>query len=70
MLVEAEPGEVVVTVRDEGPGVPSGRLDEAAAGGRLGFAQSVHGRVVDLGGSVVVVSEPGQGTEVELHVPV
>lgn len=69
VLVEAEPGEVVVTVRDEGPGVSSDRLEVASGEGRLGFAQSVRGRVGDLGGSVSVVSEPGHGTEVELRVP-
>ncbi len=70
VLVEAEPGEVVVTVRDDGPGVSASQLLAAAGEGRLGFAQSVRGRVTDLGGSVSVVSTPGQGTEVELHVPV
>ncbi len=70
VLLEAEPGEVVVTVRDDGPGVSASRLVDATGQGRLGFAQSVRGRVQDLGGSILVTSEPGQGTEVELHVPV
>jgi signal transduction histidine kinase len=61
--------EAVVTVRDEGPGIPPGRLAEAAAQGRLGLAQSVLGRVRDLGGTVEVVTAPGEGTEVELRVP-
>ena len=69
VLLESAPDEVVVTVRDDGPGIAPGRLETASQDGRLGFAQSVRGRVADLGGSVVVVSEPGQGTEVELHVP-
>ena len=52
-----------------GPGMPAGRLEQAEAEGRLGVARSVRGRVEDLGGTVTVVSAPGQGTEVELRVP-
>ena len=69
LLVEDEPDAVTVTVRDDGPGIPAGRLDEAERDGRLGVAQSIRGRVRDLGGTVEVHSTPGHGTEVELHVP-
>ena len=69
ILVEDEPGEVTVTVRDDGPGIPAGRLEQAAAEGRLGLAQSVRGRVRDLGGSVTVTSAPGEGTEIEIRLP-
>ncbi|MFF9084981.1 MacS family sensor histidine kinase [Streptomyces sp. NPDC014991] len=69
ILVEDEPGEVVVTVRDDGPGIPAGRLAQAEGEGRLGVALSIRGRLRDLGGSAEVVSVPGQGTEVELKVP-
>ncbi|MHC3473368.1 MacS family sensor histidine kinase [Streptomyces sp. 7R007] len=69
ILVEDEPDEVVVTVRDDGPGIPEGRLDQAEGEGRLGVAQSIRGRLRDLGGSAELVSTPGQGTEVELKVP-
>lgn len=68
LLVEDERDEVTVTVRDDGPGIAPGRLAEAAAAGRMGMARCVRGRVEDLGGTVTVVSEPGQGTEVELRV--
>jgi signal transduction histidine kinase len=68
LLVEDEGSSVVVTVRDDGPGIAPGRLEEAEAEGRLGVARSVRGRVHDLGGTVVVTSAPGQGTEVELRV--
>jgi hypothetical protein len=68
LLVEDEPEAVTVTVRDAGPGIAPGRLEQAARDGRLGVAQSIRGRVADLGGRVDVVSD-GQGTEVELHVP-
>jgi len=69
LLVEDEPGAVTVTVRDDGPGIPEGRLVQAARDGRLGVVQSICGRVRDLGGTVDVHSAPGQGTEVELRVP-
>ncbi|MGH3717090.1 MAG: MacS family sensor histidine kinase [Micromonosporaceae bacterium] len=70
VVVEAEPGEVLVTVRDDGAGIPDGRLREAAAAGRLGVTQSIHGRIEELGGSATIVSSPGAGTEVELRLPV
>ncbi|MFI5791944.1 MacS family sensor histidine kinase [Streptomyces sp. NPDC051677] len=69
ILVEDEPDEVIVTVRDDGPGIPEGRLAQAEGEGRLGVAQSIRGRLRDLGGSAELVSTPGQGTEVELTVP-
>jgi len=59
---------VLVTVRDEGPGIPEGRLTEAADEGRLGVAQSIYGRMRDLGGSAAITST-SVGTEVELRVP-
>ena len=69
VLVEDEPGLVTVTIRDEGPGFPDGRLAEAAAAGRLGVSHSIHGRLRDLGGSASISSVPGEGTEVELRLP-
>ncbi|WP_431959999.1 MacS family sensor histidine kinase [Actinacidiphila sp. bgisy160] len=67
ILVEDEPGAVLVSVRDDGPGIPEGRLAAAEAEGRLGVAQSIRGRLRDLGGTAELVSVPGQGTEVELR---
>jgi signal transduction histidine kinase len=69
VLVEDEPDAVTVTVRDDGPGIAAGRLAEAEAGGRLGVAASIRGRICAVGGRVDVMSVPGQGTEVELRVP-
>lgn len=69
VLVEEWPGEVVVTVRDDGPGIAAGRLAQAEGEGRLGVAQSIRGRLRDLGGTAELISVPGQGTEVELKVP-
>ncbi|MCQ8774357.1 MacS family sensor histidine kinase [Streptomyces telluris] len=69
ILLEDEPEEVIVTVRDDGPGIPEGRLADAEREGRMGVALSIRGRLRDLGGSAELVSVPGQGTEVELKVP-
>ncbi|MEU5949479.1 DUF5931 domain-containing protein [Micromonospora sp. NPDC047465] len=69
VLIEDEGATVTVSVRDEGPGFPNGRLAEAAAEGRLGVARSIRGRLADLGGTVRITSAPGAGTEVELTVP-
>jgi signal transduction histidine kinase len=69
ILVEDEGDAVVVSVRDDGPGIPEGRLESAAAEGRLGVRSSIQGRIADVGGKVAIVSAPGQGTEVEIRVP-
>lgn len=69
VLVEDDPEAVTVSVRDDGPGMPAGRLAEAEAAGRLGIAQSIKGRIRDLGGTVDIVSAPGEGTEIEMIVP-
>lgn len=69
ILLEDWGDEVIVTVRDDGPGIPAGRLETAEGEGRMGVALSIRGRLRDLGGSAELVSVPGQGTEVELKVP-
>jgi signal transduction histidine kinase len=70
VLVEQEPGAVTVSVRDEGDGIAADRLEEAASQGRLGVAQSIRGRIAVLGGRVHITSAPGQGTEIEMVVPI
>ena len=69
VLVEDLGSSVVVTVRDEGPGIAPGRLDEAAGEGRLGVSGSIRGRLEDLGGTAVLTSGAGAGTEWELTLP-
>jgi len=69
VLVDDEGEAVTVTVRDDGPGIPPGRLALAAADGRLGVSQAICGRMRDLGGSARVMSTPGTGTEVRLRLP-
>jgi signal transduction histidine kinase len=68
VLVEDDASEVMLTIRDDGCGIPPGRLAAAAAAGRLGVAQSIIGRLESVGGAASVVSVPGNGTEVELRV--
>ena len=68
VLVEDLGASVVVTVRDEGPGIADGRLEQARAEGRMGVADSIRGRMADLGGTAALTTAPGQGTEWELTV--
>jgi signal transduction histidine kinase len=69
VLLEDLGGEVVVSVRDDGPGIPDGVLERAAADGHLGVVESIRGRVRDLGGSATLDTAPGRGTEWEVRVP-
>ena len=69
ILIDDEPGQVTLTLRDDGPGFAAGRLSEAAEAGRLGIAKSMLGRVRELGGTARIESAPGEGTEVEFRIP-
>jgi signal transduction histidine kinase len=68
VLLEDLGGELVVSVRDQGPGIPAGRLQEAAGQGRLGVASSIRGRVDELGGTATLETSPA-GTEWEFRLP-
>jgi signal transduction histidine kinase len=68
VLAQSAPDSVTVSVRDDGPGIAAGRLDEAATQGRLGVASSIRGRIEELGGTAVMESG-SWGTEWELTVP-
>ncbi|MBC3193562.1 histidine kinase [Pseudonocardia sp. C8] len=69
VLVEELPGAVEVSVRDDGPGIPEGRLAEAEAEGRLGVSRSIRGRVEEIGGTLTLDTGPDVGTEwvIRLH---
>lgn len=69
VLLEDTGDAVVVSVGDDGPGIPAGRLDEAAGSGRLGVAGSIVGRLAALDGTAELVTSPSTGTEWELRVP-
>ena len=65
VYVEVEPDELTGFVRDEGKGFDP----EAVPTDRRGIADSIRGRIRRHGGSVTIVSSPGEGTEVQLRLP-
>jgi signal transduction histidine kinase len=65
VYVEVEPDEITAYVRDEGKGFDPG----AIPADRRGITESVIGRMTRNGGSATIISEPGEGTEVGLHLP-
>jgi signal transduction histidine kinase len=67
ILVEDLGAEVVLTVRDNGPGVDSGQLLVAESVGRMGVSRSIRGRVADLGGTLTLGTGAGRGTEWEVR---
>lgn len=69
VLVEDLDDSVVVSIRDDGAGIPPGRLEDAVREGRLGIAKSIVGRMNWLGGTAMLNTGPGSGTEWELTVP-
>jgi signal transduction histidine kinase len=69
VLLEDLGDSVTVSVRDDGIGIPAGRLEEAARQGRLGISKSIVGRLTSLGGSAQLHTGAGEGTEWELSVP-
>ncbi|WP_235921359.1 MacS family sensor histidine kinase [Lentzea tibetensis] len=68
VLLEDLGDEVVLSVRDDGPGIPDGRIADAEAEGRMGIAKSIRGRVASLGGTLELQTGPGEGTEWEVRV--
>ena len=64
LYAEMEGDKVTVYVRDRGCGFDP----EAVSSDRQGIAQSIHARMVRLGGSSAIRSAPGRGTEVELSI--
>jgi signal transduction histidine kinase len=69
ILLEDLGDSVVLSVRDDGPGIPADRLRAAEAEGRMGVAKSIRGRVSELGGAVELITGDGEGTEWELRIP-
>jgi len=67
VLLEDLGDRVEVSVRDDGPGIADGRLAAAAREGRLGVAESIRGRIQDLGGTATLDTGP-HGTEWTLAV--
>lgn len=69
VLLEDLGATVTVSVRDDGVGIPEGRLEKAVREGRVGVAKSIVGRMDWLGGHAELSTGPGSGTEWELTVP-
>ena len=65
LFAEVEPGAVSLFVRDRGCGFDP----EAIPGDRKGLAESVRARMARRGGSAVIRSAAGEGTEVTLTMP-
>lgn len=68
VLLEDLGDRVELSVRDEGPGIAPGRLEQAVDEGRLGVSESICGRVRDLGGTALLETG-GDGTEWIIVVP-
>jgi signal transduction histidine kinase len=66
VVVSRQDRNLVVLVVDQGSGFDPDRIPPD----RLGLAESVRGRLAELGGSVAVWSRPGAGTTVMLSIPV
>lgn len=65
VFVEVDGGELTGFVRDTGRG-----FDPAdVAADRRGISESIVGRVQRVGGTALLISRPGSGTEIELRVP-
>lgn len=69
VLLEDLGNEVVVSIRDDGPGIPAGRLEAAIGEGRVGVSKSIQGRLAALGGRAELTAPAGGGTEWEFTVP-
>jgi signal transduction histidine kinase len=65
LYAEVEPDAVMLFVRDRGRGFDP----DTVPVDRQGIARSIRARVARYGGTVVIRSAPGEGTEVELSVP-
>lgn len=69
VLLEDLGDAVVLSIRDDGVGIAPGRLEQARSEGRMGVSGSILGRAAALGGTAVLETAPGEGTEWEVRVP-
>src|SRR5436190_11492426 len=65
VYAEVTDEEIAVFVRDRGAGFDPATVPDD----RKGIADSIEGRLARAGGTAVVTSSPGAGTEVELRLP-
>ncbi len=65
VYVEAEPEQITAFIRDEGKGFDP----DTVPVDRRGIADSIRGRMERHGGSAQIHTAPGEGTEVQLELP-
>lgn len=70
LLDQETDDEVILWVRDNGVGMSADEVTDASIRGRMGIKDSIVGRMSALGGSAMLKSSPGLGTEWELRFPV
>ena len=70
LLDQERDDEVILWVRDNGVGMSAEQVQAAATAGRMGIRDSIVGRMAALGGSAILKSSPGAGTEWELRFPI
>jgi signal transduction histidine kinase len=63
--LEAEDAGMLLTVWDDGVGLPPGRADALDAFGLMGIRE----RARDLGGRAEIGDRPGGGTRLRVHIP-
>lgn len=66
LYLEVDSDEVIVYVTDQGKGFDPDAIEP----GRKGISNSIRNRVERVGGTVTILSEPGEGTELILSLPV
>jgi signal transduction histidine kinase len=60
--LRSAPGEVIVTISDQGVG-----FDPTTVDGGFGMGESISRRMRDVGGTAAVESTPGAGTRITLR---
>ena len=68
VFADTDDDETVVSVRDDGRGFEFDE-DRLREEGKLGVLKSMKGRIEELGGTMLIHTAPGRGTEVEFRLP-
>lgn len=66
--VESKPGEIEVSIADDGKGFKIAQLKKGDYSGRVGLL-GMRERAKLAGGSLDVTSQPGRGTRIAIRVP-